>query len=75
MTIKSSANDLDIDLKSFDLNVEEFKKFFFNKIQNFDILNHKDIYDNLILSGYYHSIFTKINQDKLINFVKENSIN
>lgn len=75
MAIKTNINDLDIDLKTFDLNVDDFKQFFQKKIENFNLSDQKDVYDNLILSGYYHFIFTKINQDKLISFVKENSIN
>ena len=74
MTVKTNMHNLDIDLKSFDLNIEDFKIFFEKKVKNFAILNQKDIYDNFILSAYYHFIFSKINQDKLINFVKENSI-
>lgn len=75
MGIRTNINNLDIDLKTFDLNVDDFKLFFEKKIANFDIIHKKDIYDNLILSAYYHFIFSKINQDKLISFVKENSIN
>lgn len=74
LTIEKSK--LQVDIKKFSINIDDFKSFFTKKIEKFSIQSsNNDYYNNIISSAYYHYLFEKIDKNKLSDFINENTIN
>ena len=66
---KVSSDTFYSDLKNFNIEIDEFKKFIIERIIKFDINKRIDYYDEQILSCYYHFIYRNIDKNKLYNFI------
>lgn len=66
---KSTTSKFNTDIKNFNIDIDEFKVFFMDRLTNFDINKRIDYYDEQILACYYHFIYRKIDKNKLCDFI------